>query len=281
MFLPSVQGMLQAMSSDMCGLENDLVNVMDLIKVVPFAIINNPSTQRMIIVIEEVTNALSSIALTLLLFFFFYDFLKKTVMLEFVNWENIVKLMLRFFLAKIVLDNCHVIFEGMALVASGMLDSITAINLPHALAQADSWNDVIARFQRIINPLTAILYYVKYHIVWLGMMVIRLAVLVIVYGRFIEICIYTAIAPIPLATLASEDFSHIAKKFLQGYMAVLLQGVIILVMCYIYVGLVANWLQPSPWFQAAGNLVQYIVSALVLLFTLLKSGNWAKQIMGA
>ncbi|MDD4666319.1 MAG: hypothetical protein PHC81_07275, partial [Clostridia bacterium] len=95
MFLPSLQGMLQAMSSDMCGLENDLLNVMDLIKVVPFAIINNPSTQRMITVIEEVTNALSSIALTLLLFFFFYDFLKKTVMLEFVNWENIVKLMLR------------------------------------------------------------------------------------------------------------------------------------------------------------------------------------------
>jgi len=266
--------------ADIIGLEDDLRDTITLVKIVPFSFVNNQSTAPMIDVIGQVGTALSSVAYTLLLFFFFYDFLKKTIMLEFVNWENVVKLLLRFFVAKFILTNCSIILEGIAYVADGMLTGIeTEAGQVGAMQRTVDGTQVLIDFA-LMGIVDKIFFFEKYKLIWWGMMLIRLAILLIVYGRYIEICIYTAIAPIPLATLASEEASHIAKKFLQGYAAVLLQGVLIIIMCYIYVGVSANFLQLSNWANNAGDLLQYILCALVLLFTLLKSGNWAKQIMG-
>ena len=55
-----------------------------------------------------------------------------------------------------------------------------------------------------------------------------------VYGRFFKLYLYTAIAPIPLSTFAGEPTQNIGKSFLKNYVAVCLEGAIIVLACIIY-----------------------------------------------
>ena len=45
---------------------------------------------------------------------------------------------------------------------------------------------------------------------------------------------YTAIAPIPLSTLAGQPTENIAKSFLKSYAGVCMQGVVIVLACIIF-----------------------------------------------
>lgn len=56
-----------------------------------------------------------------------------------------------------------------------------------------------------------------------------------VYGRFFKIYIYSAIAPLPLSTFAApEPFSTTGKAFVRSYIAVLLEGLVIVLACAIF-----------------------------------------------
>ena len=55
-----------------------------------------------------------------------------------------------------------------------------------------------------------------------------------VYGRFFKIYLYTAIAPIPLATFAGQPTEQIGKSFLKSYAGVCLEGAIIMLACIIF-----------------------------------------------
>jgi hypothetical protein len=55
-----------------------------------------------------------------------------------------------------------------------------------------------------------------------------------VYGRFFKLYLYTAIAPVPLASFAGEPSQSIGKAFLKGYAAVCLEGAIIVLACVIF-----------------------------------------------
>jgi hypothetical protein len=55
-----------------------------------------------------------------------------------------------------------------------------------------------------------------------------------VYGRFFKLYLYTAIAPVPLASFAGEPSQSIGKAFLKGYAAVCMEGAIIVLACVIF-----------------------------------------------
>ncbi|MGI6588786.1 MAG: hypothetical protein ACOX2N_08480 [Peptococcia bacterium] len=271
-------GMLEDMIQQMLGLEDDLVAIAEFIKKVPFANITAESAD-LALIIDNVSSILLSTGYTLLVFFFFIDFFKKTIMFEFVNWETIVKVLLRFFVAKFILSEFHLVLEGIAIVVNGLIEGVGTVAKDGSIEALLDSGDIKQQFDALPGLIEELLFFVKLLIIWIIMMVIRLAILFIGYGRFVEICIYTAIAPIPLSTLVGEETSSIAKKFFQGYIAVLLQGLIIVVMCFIYLGLVSTFTGNTPQ-GLDGGLIQYLICSIVLLFTMLKSGSWAKQIMG-
>ena len=54
------------------------------------------------------------------------------------------------------------------------------------------------------------------------------------YLRLIELYLYYALSPIPLATLPSEELSSVGKSFLKSFTAVSLQGsIIFLIMMFL------------------------------------------------
>ena len=59
-------------------------------------------------------------------------------------------------------------------------------------------------------------------------------IILTVYGRFFKLYIYTAIAPIPLATFAGEPTQSIGISFLKSYAAVCLEEAIIVLACIIF-----------------------------------------------
>ena len=55
-----------------------------------------------------------------------------------------------------------------------------------------------------------------------------------VYGRFFKLYIYTAIAPVPLASFAGETTSFMGKSFLKSYVGVCMEGAVIVLSCIIF-----------------------------------------------
>lgn len=55
-----------------------------------------------------------------------------------------------------------------------------------------------------------------------------------VYGRFFRLYMYTALAPLPLASFAGEGMSFAGKAFLKSYVGVCMEGAVIVLACLIF-----------------------------------------------
>ncbi|MGI5848516.1 MAG: hypothetical protein ACOX8Q_00360 [Christensenellales bacterium] len=55
-----------------------------------------------------------------------------------------------------------------------------------------------------------------------------------VYGRFFKLYMYSAIAPVPLASFAGEPSQSMGKSFIKSYAAVCLEGAIVVLACIIF-----------------------------------------------
>lgn len=64
--------------------------------------------------------------------------------------------------------------------------------------------------------------------------VLSFIMILTVYGRFLKLYLYTAIAPVPLATFAGEPSQNVGKSFLKSYAAVCLEGAVIVLGCIIF-----------------------------------------------
>jgi hypothetical protein len=64
--------------------------------------------------------------------------------------------------------------------------------------------------------------------------VLSFIMILTVYGRFLRLYMYTAIAPVPLASFAGEPTQSIGISFMKSYAAVCLEGAIIVLACIIF-----------------------------------------------
>ena len=64
--------------------------------------------------------------------------------------------------------------------------------------------------------------------------VLSFVMILSVYGRFFRLYMYTAIAPVPLASFAGEPSQNIGTSFVKSYAAVCLEGAIIVLACIIF-----------------------------------------------
>ena len=64
--------------------------------------------------------------------------------------------------------------------------------------------------------------------------VLSFVIILTVYGRFFKLYMYTALAPVPLATFAGEPTQSVGISFLKSYAAVCLEGAIIVLACVIF-----------------------------------------------
>ncbi len=64
--------------------------------------------------------------------------------------------------------------------------------------------------------------------------VMSFILLLTVYGRFFRLYMFTALAPLPLASFAGEGTAASGKAFLKNYIGVCMEGAVIVLACLIY-----------------------------------------------
>jgi hypothetical protein len=80
---------------------------------------------------------------------------------------------------------------------------------------------------------------------------------------------YTAIAPIPLSTLAGQPTENIAKSFLKSYAGVCMQGVVIVLACVIYTAYAASMPQMDTTVQPIQMVWKYVSEVIFNMLVLL------------
>lgn len=110
------------------------------------------------------------------------------------------------------------------------------------------------------------------------MSILSVIITVILYGRMIEIYLYTSIAPIPFATMTNKEWGNIGNNYLKGLFALAFQGFFILVCVGIYSVLVNSMSISTNLHGAIFSVAAYTV---VLAFSLFKTGSLSKSIFNA
>lgn len=185
-------------------------------------------------VILDIHGALQAIGYALLVLFFVVGVVKTCgSFAEVKKPEHALKLFIRFALAKgVITYGLELLLKLMAIV-QGLISSImsasgiasnSATVLPQSIIDAIEdcgfWESI---------PLWAVTL-----IGGLFITVLSFIMIMSVYGRFFKIYMYSAIAPVPLATFAGEPTQNVGKTFLKSFCAVLLEGAIIVLACIIF-----------------------------------------------
>jgi hypothetical protein len=249
----------------------DLTNISNMITQSPKDF--NPQVWE---VIQSIFSMLLPVGYSLIALFFIIDFLNKSVMLEYVKWENVVKTLLKLVVAKLVIEHSFELLNIVFTVISNMLSSTAEVGKINKENGVDI-KSIVKSVNEMDSFLKQLGFFISFWPMTLVMKGIKIAIYVIIYGRMVEIYILTAVAPLPLSTLTSEGMQSTAKRFFQNYVSVCLQGLIILVGCMIYNGMMVHVAETlGVWDTIRDNLI----ISFILLLIVTKSGTWAKQITG-
>ena len=155
--------------------------------------------------------------------------------------------------------------------ASSIVTGSTAIDISSAITNLDTTLEAMEVGQLVVLALETL-------IVSFCMKIMSVLITVILYGRMIEIYLYTSVAPIPFATMSNREWGQIGTNYFRGLFALAFQAFLMMVCVAIYAVLVAG-------IQYSGNLSSSLFGVMaytvVLCFSLFKTGSLSKSIFNA
>ncbi len=235
-------------------------------------------------VIINIHGALQAIGYSLLVLFFVVGVMKTCGnFAEMKRPEIALKMFIRFILAKASIDYGLELMMALFDIVQGIVAKIMATSglatieetvLPDSIIQAIEesgfWESV---------PLWAVTL-----IGSLFITVLSFIMIMTVYGRFFKIYLYTAIAPVPLASFSGEPSSSVGKSFIKSYAAVCLEGAIIVLGCIIFSLFAASPPVVDETAAAVNQVWTYvgelIFNMIVLVGTVKMSDRVVKEMMG-
>ena len=235
-------------------------------------------------VIVNINGTLQAIGLALLVLFFVIGMVKTCSSFTDVKKpEHALKLFVRFALAKGVvtygLDLMMAVFDiaqgaMRTIMSASGVGSATKTTLPKSMVNAI---EDCGFFESI--PLWAVTL-----IGSLFITVLSFIIILTVYGRFFKLYMYTALAPLPLATFAGEQTQNVGKTFLRSYCAVLLEGAVIVLSCIIFSVFTTNSVPYDPGMAATTQVWTYvgglIFNMLILVGCVKMSDRIIREMMG-
>ena len=111
-----------------------------------------------------------------------------------------------------------------------------------------------------------------------AMKIMSVLIMVVLYGRMVEIYIYTSAAPIPFATMVNKEWGNIGTNYLRGLFALAFQGFFIMVCVGVYGALVQGMAVSGNLHFALFSIAAHTV---VLCFSLFRTSSLAKSIFNA
>ena len=221
-------------------------------------------------VITTINGVLGAIGTALLVLFFTIGVIKTCgSFAELKKPETTVKVFVRFVIAKYLINNCLKLMVNFVTIVQSVISKIANSSKIGTALEFSIPSKVQATFNSIGILDGAIPIWAVCFIAHIAFIIIGIVLLLTVYGRFFRIYMYTAIAPIPLSTLAGQPTENIAKSFLKSYAGVCMQGVVIVLACVIYTAYAASMPQMDTAVEPIQMVWKYVSEVLFNMLVLL------------
>ena len=221
-------------------------------------------------IITTINGVLGAIGTALLVLFFTVGVIKTCgSFAELKKPETAVKAFIRFAIAKALIDNGLKLMVNFVTIVQSVIKKITNASSIGTALEFSIPSTVQSKFESIGILDGAIPVWAVCFIAHIAFIVIAIVLLLTVYGRFFRIYMYTAIAPIPLSTMAGQPTEGIAKSFLKSYAGVCMQGVVIVLACVIFTAYAGSMPQIDPNKDAIAMVWTYVTEVLFNLLILL------------
>ena len=159
-------------------------------------------------VITTINGVLGAIGTALLVLFFTVGVIKTCgSFAELKKPETAVKVFIRFAISKALIDNCLSLLVDFVTIVQDVIKRITDSSSIGTALEFSIPSDVQSSFESVGILDGAIPIWAVCFIAHIAFMIIGMILLLTVYGRFFRIYMYTAIAPIPLSTMAGQPTS--------------------------------------------------------------------------
>ena len=230
-------------------------------------------------VVQSIHGSMQAIGYALLVLFFVVGVMRTCgSFAELKKPEHALKLFIRFALAKATITYGMELMLALLSIVQGVISSILRAAGVGASAQTMLPEEIVTAIESTdffsSIPLWAITL-----IGGLFIWALSFIMILSVYGRFFKLYMYTAIAPIPLATFAGEPTQNIGKSFLKSYAGVCMEGAVIVLACTIFSVFAAAPPTVNPDAAAASMVWSYIGELIFNMLVLVGSVKMADRIV--
>lgn len=185
-------------------------------------------------VVSNINGGLQAVGYALLVLFFAMSIFKSTANFrDFQRPEYALKHFIRFVAAKVAITYAMDLMTALYTICGGIVEKIAgslggisgaAVTLPSAIETAVNnagfWASIPLWLVTILGSLF--------------ITIMSFIMIMTVYGRFFRIYMYTALAPVPLASFVGDGTSHMGKAFIKSYVGVCMEGAVIVLACIIF-----------------------------------------------
>ena len=161
--------------------------------------------------------------------------------------------------------------QSVVLGAARYINGSAAINVGQMIAQMNTAMEGMGIPELMMLAIETAL-------VSLCMKLLSILIMVILYGRMIEIYLYSSVAPIPFATMTNREWGQVGTNYFRGLLALGFQGFLMMVCVSIYAVLVATMNINGNVHMALFEIAAYTV---ILCYSLLKTSSLSKSIFNA
>lgn len=184
--------------------------------------------------IVNIHQALQAVGYGLLILFFAMGVFKSAASFrEFRRPEQALRLFIRFLMTKVAISSGMEIMNTIFTICGGVVSTI-ANNMGALTTTAATLPTEIVDAVEAVTFLESIPLWLVSFLGSLFITVLSFIMILTVYGRFFKLYLFTALAPIPLATFGGEGTSQSGKTFIKSYIGVCMEGAVIVLACLIY-----------------------------------------------
>ena len=236
-------------------------------------------------IIVNIHGALQAIGLALLVLFFVSGVVKTCgSFAEIKRPEQVLKLFIRFGIAQAIVTYGLELMMAVFKIVQGIISTIMNNSGLGNLDMVSTLPSEIVTAIEECGFLESVPLWAVTIIGGLFITVLSFIMIMSVYGRFFKIYMYTAIAPIPLATAAGEPTQNIAKSFAKSYCVVCLEGAVIILACVIFSIFASSPPEVEIGVSAVTQVWKYlgelIFNMLVLVGTVKMSDHVVREMFG-
>ncbi len=184
--------------------------------------------------IVGINDTLKAVAYGLLVLFFAMGIFQSAASFkDFQRPEYALRHFIRFVAAKVAVSSAMEIMTAVYAVCGGVVQSVMGSMGGMTAASVSVPQEMVDTIESV-GFLASIPLWLVTVLGSLFITVLSFILIMTVYGRFFRLYMYTALAPLPLASFAGEGTSFAGKAFLKSYIGVCLEGAVIVLACLIF-----------------------------------------------